>query len=387
MKAKRRLLWVTDIPTPYRAHLLTAVGRAAAERDIELDVRFMARSVAMRQWTVDPSEMDFRYEVAKGLHFQIKSAIFHFNPGVVWEGLRTPADWLIVGGTWWMPTSVASMLAAGARGSCKIIMHLEANRHAMNFHSGPVTVLRRAVLDRAHAYAVPGRIAVETVESFGVSSGKVFLPLPNLVDETKFGARIAELKRNRAELRQRHGIDASDFAMIWPARLDERLKGILRFLDTVKDLVPPNVKILLAGEGADRPKIEAWVAEHLPRNVRLLGYQREGVMLELLAAADALLLPSVVDPNPLSVVEALWAGLPLLISNRCGNSPEAIDEGRNGWAVDPCDAESVRAAFRRLVESSPRELSAMGTVSRDLAERRFSTKECVDAFVAAVDGL
>ena len=49
------------------------------------------------------------------------------------------------------------------------------------------------------------------------------------------------------------------------------------------------------------------------------------------AASDLFLLPSIHDPNPLSVVEALHSGLAVAISDRCGNVEEGVMDGDNGF--------------------------------------------------------
>jgi glycosyltransferase involved in cell wall biosynthesis len=379
--ARRRLFWITDVPTPYRAHLFRAVDAALRARGIDFQVGYMARSVSYRHWNVTAEKMPYRHAIARGLHLNIRDVVFHFNPGLVWNVWRNPCDWLILGSTWWMPTAVVAEYAARRHQRCKVLIHAEANRYSMRHKQGPVGALRRSVLCAAGALVVPGQIARDTIEEMCGDSSPPLIQLPNLVDEALFGSRVKEHREKRSVLRSRYQLDPSDLVLVWPARLDERLKGISCFLQSIPDLVPTHAKIVIAGDGPDRQRIERWVSAHLPNNVRLLGQQSEEVMLELLGLADALLLPSLEDPNPLSVIEALWAELPVLISNRCGNSPEAVDQGRNGWVVDPHDRENVRAAASDLFSKSSAELQAMGAISRQLAETRFSTPLCVEAFL------
>src|SRR5688572_18960760 len=122
---KRRIHWVSDIPTPYRLHLLNALHKATASGNIELSVFFMAQTVSYRKWKIRPEEMKFNCRIVPGVHWGTNT-VFHFNPGIVWEVLKQPPDWLIVGGTWWMPTTVASMLAAQRDTSCKVLLYQEA---------------------------------------------------------------------------------------------------------------------------------------------------------------------------------------------------------------------------------------------------------------------
>jgi glycosyltransferase involved in cell wall biosynthesis len=213
---------------------------------------------------------------------------------------------------------------------------------------------------------------------------KPLVPLPNLIDEELFGARVAELRARRSELRKSIGVSSDDFLVLWPARLDERTKGILNFLRAVEGSVPPRVKILIAGEGPDRPELESWLASSSISGVTLLGWQREETMLELYASSELFLLPSMRDPNPLSVIEGLWAGLPLLISNRCGNWPEAVEQGVNGWVVDPMSQTQLRHAFEQVLRLSAEELALAGAASARIARQNFSTQANVSSFVDCV---
>jgi len=151
----------------------------------------------------------------------------------------------------------------------------------------------------------------------------------------------------------------------------------------VGDVFTAKVKVLIAGDGPDRPAISDWIQTHAPANVRLLGQRSQEDMIKLLAISDALILPSLKDHNPLSAIEGLWAGLPILISNGCGNWPEVVASG-NGWVVDPRSRKSLREGARALLQSSRTELERMGTLSRGTAEREFSTPLVVRKFADAL---
>jgi len=91
------------------------------------------------------------------------------------------------------------------------------------------------------------------------------------------------------------------------ARLSEE-KGLLPFLEAITKLGSTDkekLSLLIAGSGRLRPQIEHWIRTH-DIDVRLLGEQTESQLTELYAQAYGFALPSFSDPNPISVVEALW---------------------------------------------------------------------------------
>ena len=344
----------------------------------------MARTVPLRSWELSPSEWRFAHHFGGGIHWTRGSTTFHLNPSVVYRIIRDKPRWLLVGGGWHLPTSMALIGGRTLMRGGTTLLWSEANRASMSFRKGIVHDVRQLIANGVDAVAVPGRIAAETVKADWGLTDKPLVPLPNLIDEELFGARVAELRAHRSAFRQSMGVSSDDFLVLWPARLDERTKGLLNFLRAIEGAVPPSVKILIAGEGPDRQELESWLASSSLSGVRLLGWQREERMLELYASADLFLLPSFRDPNPLSVIEALWAGLPLLISDRCGNWPEAVEEGANGWVVDPISQTQLRQAFEQALRLSREELGLAGAASARIARQNFSTQPNVSSFVDCV---
>jgi len=375
-----KLVCVTDVPTPYRVHMFDAMAREFEKRGIAFEVYFMARTVPIRSWEFTPSEWHFVHHFSGGIHWTRGSTTFHLNPSVVYRIVRDAPRWLLVGGGWHLPTSMALIGARTLMGAGTTLLWSEANRASMSFRTGIVNGVRQLVANRADAIAVPGKIAAETVRDDWGLKDKPLVPLPNLIDEDLFGARVAQLRARRSELRQSLGVPNDDFLVLWPARLDEQTKGILNFLRAIEASVCPGVKILIAGEGPDRRDIESWLASSSISGVTLLGWQREERILELYASSDLFLLPSFRDPNPLSVIEALWAALPMLISDRCGNWPEAIEPGVNGWVVDPMSQAEMRRAFEAAVQMTPQERARAGAASASIAREKFSTRANVKAF-------
>jgi glycosyltransferase involved in cell wall biosynthesis len=105
--------------------------------------------------------------------------------------------------------------------------------------------------------------------------------------------------------------------------------------------------LLVAGDGELRAELEAAAG---PR-IRFLGAQPRERVLELLAAADAVLLSSSWENFPHVLVEALAAGTPA-IATRVGGVPEIVEDGVNGLLVPPGDPEALAAAIRRFFEDA-----------------------------------
>lgn len=379
-----KFVCVTDIPTPYRVHLFDAMAREFEGREVEFQVHFMARTVPIRSWELNPSDWHFDHHFGSGIHWTKGSTTFHLNPSVVYQIARDAPRWLLIGGAWHLPTSMVLIALRSLTRVGTTLLWAEANRASMSVRSGLIHAVRQLVAGSADAIAVPGRIAAETVrDDWGVGE-KPLLSLPNLIDEELFGVSVTGLRGRRSAIRRSVGVSDDDFVVLWPARLDEQTKGLLNFLGAVKDSLHPRVKILIAGEGPDRLKLESWLTSSSISGVSLLGWVPEDRMIELYAASDLFLLPSLRDPNPISVIEALWAGLPLLVSNACGNWPEAVEQGVNGWVVDPMSQPQLRDTFESALRLSPEELARAGAASARIGREKFSTQANVKSFADAL---
>jgi glycosyltransferase involved in cell wall biosynthesis len=160
-------------------------------------------------------------------------------------------------------------------------------------------------------------------------------------------------------------------------------KGLLQFLSSLEHIDPAlreKLVVCIAGTGPLLPELQQWTATRSVA-VWLLGHQSESEMVELYAQADGFCLPSISDPNPLSVIEAIWAGLPLLLSSRVGNHPECLQDGKNGFLFDVFDQSSTTSAISRWLELSPKELSAFGNRSSQIAHEKFDPDQVIEAFL------
>jgi glycosyltransferase involved in cell wall biosynthesis len=128
------------------------------------------------------------------------------------------------------------------------------------------------------------------------------------------------------------------------ARLNLR-KGIGTLVEAAA--LVPDVVFAVAGEGDDRPRFESMIRERgVADRFRLLG-QRSDVPA-LLASSDAFVLPSTREGLPLSVLEAMAAGVPVVASDIPGTD-EVITDEQNGLLFPAGDAGALARCLRRLL--------------------------------------
>ncbi len=382
----RKLLIVTNIPSPYRLHLFEHLNAQADQRQIDMEVWFLATNERGRHWPYDPSLCKFPHRVLPGIHPRLFGQEQHINPSAWWGVLGQSPTWLLLGGAWHFPTIAGlALLGSFYRGNKSIIFHLEANYHFTSHPRGLFALLRKLVLKQAHAYAVPGEIARTTITDYWGIAEPTFVSLPNVVDEEIYRLSVNRAHQTRDELRTAMDIAPLDRLILFPARLVDALKGNINFLKEFARLEHAHIHVFLVGDGPDYHKIRQLFNDD--NRVHLLGYQEHDRMIELFAMADLLALPSFKDPNPLSLIEGLWAGLPILGSVGCGNWPETIEPGKNGWLVNPKHPDEIYRALREFAEMTQSQLDQFGLRSLEIARERFETEGVVSHFLDELEVL
>jgi glycosyltransferase involved in cell wall biosynthesis len=150
--------------------------------------------------------------------------------------------------------------------------------------------------------------------------------------------------RPHAEVRAELGFPPDRVLGVIVARLD-RVKGYDVLLEALarlqKDAAPA---ILALGDGPERPALEQQAAELGlgPDRLRFLGFRSDTP--DLLAAGDFFVLPSRNEGLPLSVLEAMGQGLPVIVTP-VGGIPEVVADGGQGLMVPVEDVDALAAAL------------------------------------------
>ncbi|VEP12250.1 Glycosyl transferase group 1 [Hyella patelloides LEGE 07179] len=111
--------------------------------------------------------------------------------------------------------------------------------------------------------------------------------------------------------------------------------------------------LVLCGDGELRPQIEKQIAElNLQTVVHLPGFLQQEEMLPYFAHAGCFVHGSTTEQWGLVVNEAMAAGLPVLVSNRCGCFEDLIIEGVNGFGFDPENSQQLTSLMLKISAES-----------------------------------
>lgn len=141
-----------------------------------------------------------------------------------------------------------------------------------------------------------------------------------------------------------------------------------------------HVRFLLCGELQPPGFLEA----NPPRAIRYVGPAHTAAQRRLLMAeADIFVLPSFNEGQPLAILEAMAAGLPV-IATTVGAIPATVTDGMGGLLVEPGDVQSLSSAIQRLVDDPDLRLK-MGAFNRRVYESRFRPERMFSDFLQCVE--
>jgi glycosyltransferase involved in cell wall biosynthesis len=284
----------------------------------------------------------------------------HINPRIILKMIRRRDAEFIIGGAW-NDVDVLILVLLKRFGLIRNVFHFWTEANYLTSGSrrdNPVKRwVRKFVYNCSQGSQISsGKMTRLTFDKWGMP-GKRFVDLPNTIEEERFS-----IGREEIEVRARNPLPV----FFLPARLIERVKGIMNFLGAIGDDNLLRCVILVAGDGPDRGRIVSYIeANALGDHVKLLGHCNTKRVAELYRKANVFLL--------------------MLISDRCGNHYEAVEEGGNGYLFDPSDAESIRLAFESML-SRKNEWREMGEISGRRYQDFFEKDRVIRRFIRELEG-
>ena len=224
-----------------------------------------------------------------------------------------------------------------------------------------------------HNVCVSKAVADFSIHDAGLNPAKVSV-IPNAVEFDRFANATAI---NRATL----GFSADAPLTLFVGRLDPQ-KAPFVLLEAFERLLSrhPNWQLLFVGQGPLWGPMAEWIATRkLDANIRLAGLRSD--VPQLLKAADCLALPSLWEGMPNIVLEAMAAGLPVVVS-RVEGTDELIRAGETGLLVAPSSVAELEQQIEAVLTDS--QLSTRLAIN---AQQHVKTTFTFDAMLAAYEQL
>jgi glycosyltransferase involved in cell wall biosynthesis len=241
---------------------------------------------------------------------------------------------------------------------------------------------RLAFLKAALVVSPSRGLARELVETYPFLEGRV-LCIPNPVDIKSFERPLGF---DRGPLLAALGQPTAGKFLCFVALGDFSRKGLGLVLEAMAGMNDPQIRLLVVGgSGGEIATFVALAEQHgVAGSVVFTGYQSD--VRPYLWAADLFVLPSSYEISPLVVMQAMVAGVPVVVTRLYGVE-EYVEHGSNAWFVER-DADAVRAAIvdalsdeRRL--QAARRLASVTVGQYDSAAFVESWRKCMREAIAA----
>ena len=339
-----KLLVVTNIPTPYRIAFFNVLHAQLQKTGGHLKVLYCAENEPDRHWKINLQEQQFDYEILNGFHKSIKGLHLHFNPSVLNRTKVFQPDYLLYAGSWNMPTVVLSLLFNSFfNKKYKKVFWSEGHDGSMLHKNGIVPIVRKFIQNKFDGFAVPNeRSKSYLFELLGLKKKPIVI-LPNTVDGNFFTKPTNWNIENSNAVKSEFNIPHDSKIIIQVAQIEDR-KGVNEMVEFWKKLSnKENYHLIFVGEGS--LKKELIRQTQTDTTIHFLGNQPKEKVRTLLFASDVFLLLTKNDPNPLTLIEASFAKLPIITTRFSGNCNEIV-VGNNGVIMDEINFNTFDKAFQ-----------------------------------------
>ena len=180
-------------------------------------------------------------------------------------------------------------------------------------------------------------------------------------------------QQRRQTLRQQWGVSEQQCVVLLARRLASK-NGVVDFAHACAKLGSENIRIVIAGDGAEKPAMLAAFNNQQHANAPLfLGAVANTDMPDIYRAADICVLPSHYEATSITGLEAMSSALPLVGTN-VGGIPTLVEDQHNGLLVEPRNPEQLGDTLAQLA-SQPKRVTELGDAARTRVLERFTWRQ------------
>jgi glycosyltransferase involved in cell wall biosynthesis len=347
---------------PYRIPLYEAINRAVPEMTLFL---MRHHSKESREW--DIPHFDFKAEYFSGIHIPLKKSPFpiSLNFGVIPRLKRYNPDIVVSGGGY----ALAHILAFVY---CKLFRKKFIGWGELTHEDGAQNSwLKRFVRKTLTKYS-DGSIASSS------DSKDVFVHYGARPEDVLVSVMPVEVSLFQDGAKAFRGTDAfrqlkaqyPGPTLISIGRLTDS-KGLPELFKIYERVIEslPNTYLLIAGNGPERVAYENLVKSKGWDKVIFLGFLQSNELVRYVALSDVFVFPTLVDPFGAVLSEAMAASIPAVSSIHAYATRDLIDEGENGYSIDPENTQDAAEKILKILNMSQAQREKMGSKAQEKASK------------------
>ncbi len=322
-KPKSKILWLTNLPAPYRFPIWARIAK-----DLDLKVGFLLKEKNWRNWSVQ-EDVNWSYQFLSLNSKKIKE--FDFVPSVrgskrILDGIKV----VIIGG--WESPFYWRALRTAKRRKIPVIQFYESTQASHRFNNILIRKIRSTIFSKADFIVTAGAASTIAVEAMGVAPQKI-ITLFNPVDVSWFHSfaqshRVQQVPGHR---------------FIYVGQLIER-KNVAAVVRAFAEIRSESDTLTIAGDGPLAQSLQELARTlDISDSVFFTGHQNQDELAKLYSTSNTLVLASTNEVWGLVVNEALASGLHVVVSDKCGVA-EFIKGMKGAYICSP-DKESIQGAL------------------------------------------
>jgi len=282
----------------------------------------------------------------------------------LWQHLyRVNPDVVLVPGYYTLPAIAAALWARTHQRTSLLMTESTADDHArVPWKEAAKSLLIRTLFDSA----VTGGVAHQRyLRQLGFPAHRI-ASFYDVVDNASIAANIHALRLQSAS---DFGLPENYFLYVGRLAQEKNVRALIETWLTYRQ-TGGTWPLVVVGDGPEAQSLRALVtASSFAQDVHFSGHKGSRDLPTYYAFAGCFVLPSTREPWGLVVNEAMAAGLPVIVSDRCGCAEDLVVANRNGFTFDPSQPDQLLACLRTVSDSDPESLSFMRTQSSELIAR------------------
>lgn len=331
---KIRILYLTNIPSPYRIDFFNEIGGLC-----DLTVLFERRTSSERDSTWHKNNFsNFEAVFLKGININKNNALCI---GVLKYLNKELFDIIVIGGY----STPTGMLAIKMLRKRKIPFVLNADGGMIKKDHWLKHSMKKHYISSAAYWLSTGKQATDYLMNYGADDENIFVyPFTSVLKEEVLKKPINEDEKNQLK----HKLDINEKKVILSVGRFIYEKGFDILLRSCED-IPRNYGVFIIGGEPTQEFIKLKQELNLT-NVHFINFKSKQELKEYYLLGDLFVLPTRGDVWGLVVNEAMAYGLPIITTEKCVAGLELIKNSENGFIVPVNDSEMLASRIKEVLE-------------------------------------
>jgi glycosyltransferase involved in cell wall biosynthesis len=370
----KKAVFITNIPAHYRIALISRSSKILKNEGINLITIFSRLTYERRKyWEINKNKFDFEYRVLNNKNsIAFKSKIYEIGLSAL-KALKEIEPGLVVSAGFSLQSFIISRYCR-KEGIPFLVYSGETEYTADAYRNDLIRkFLRNKINENTNGYIVYGKKAKEYIAN-NFNNDNLYEVI-NTIDTEEFSKKL----NKSADVSK----DKFTVLFVGDLKKDKGVDLLLNSVGLLADSIKRNIEIWIAGDGEMLDQLIITAIKLGIKNIKFFGKVNHSNIAHYYKNCDLFVLPSVNEPFGLVLVEAAIAGKPLIASKYCGGAYDLIENGKNGYIIDPHDYKGFADKIESFIDSEEQTRN-FGKYSEYIIKTRVNIRNAAVNFTNAI---